>query len=105
MEKEDAMRSLAAGVMLIGSLLAAGCAGASGRVYVRTGPPPLRAEVRAVAPGPGYEWVPGYYSYERGGYVWVSGRYMRPPRARARWAPAHWERDRRGWYFVEGRWR
>lgn len=99
------MKSLTAAVILIGSLFAVGCAGASGRVYVRTGPPPLRAEVVGVSPGPGYVWVPGYYSYERGAYVWVGGRYMRAPRARARWVPAHWERNRRGWYFVEGHWR
>src|SRR5215467_8033017 len=99
------MRSLFAALIVTGALFTTACVGASGRVYIRTGPPPLRAEVVGVAPGPGYVWVPGYYRYERSGYVWVGGRYERPPRARARWTPAHWERDRRGWYFVEGHWR
>jgi hypothetical protein len=99
------MRSLAAAVIFAASIFAAACVGASGRVYVRTGPPPLRAEVVSVSPGAGYVWVPGYYRYDGGGYVWVGGRWDRPPRGRGRWVPAHWERDRRGWYFVEGHWR
>jgi|SRR5215471_10517990 len=99
------MRSFTTAFILAGSLLIVSCAGASGRVYIRSGPPPLRAEVVAASPGAGYVWVPGYYTYERGGYVWVAGRYERPPRSRARWVRPHWERDRRGWYFVEGHWR
>jgi len=100
------MRSLTAAVILAGALLATtACAGTSGRVYIRTGPPPVRAEVVAVSPGPGYVWVPGYYRSEGGGYAWVAGRYERPPRARARWVPGHWQQDRRGWYYVEGHWR
>ena len=100
------MRTLTAAVILAGALLATtACAGTSGRVYIRSGPPPVRAEVVAVSPGPGYVWVPGYYRYERTDYVWVAGRYERAPRGRARWVPSHWERDRRGWYLVEGHWR
>ena len=100
------MRSLPAALLLGASLLiTSACAGARGRVYIRTGPPPLRAEAVLVSPGPGYVWVPGYYQYTGAGYVWVGGRYERPPRGRARWVPSHWERDRRGWYFVEGHWR
>ncbi len=100
------MKAWAAALFLGASLLVTGaCAGVSGRVYVRTGPPPLRAEAAIVSPGPGYVWVPGYYQYRGGGYLWVGGRYERPPRARARWVAPHWQRDRRGWYFVEGHWR
>jgi len=100
------MKRLAGSVLVTISMFAAACATTvSGRVYVRTGPPPLRAEVVAVAPGPGYVWVPGYYRWDGAAYIWMPGRYERPPRERARWVPAHWERDRRGWYFVEGHWR
>jgi WXXGXW repeat (2 copies) len=100
------MRSLTAALIVGASLLfTMACAGSSGRVYVRTGPPPLRAEAVVVSPGPGHVWVPGYYQYTGGGYVWVGGRYERPPHGRTHWAPAHWERDGHGWYFVEGRWR
>ena len=99
------MRSLGAALILASSLALTACGATYGRVYVRTGPPPVRAEVVGVAPGPGYVWVPGYYRHDGSAYVWVAGRWDRPPRARARWVPAHWERDRRGWYFVEGHWR
>jgi hypothetical protein len=99
------MRSLTGTLILASSLLLGACAGGSGRVYIRSGPPPIRAEVVGVAPGPGYVWVPGYYRHDGRDYLWVAGRWDRPPRARARWVPAHWERDRRGWYFVDGHWR
>ena len=99
------MRSLSAALILASALTAGACAGASGRVYVRSGPPPIRAEVVGVAPGAGYVWVPGYYRHDGRAYVWVAGRWDRPPRVRARWVPAHWERDRRDYYFVEGHWR
>jgi hypothetical protein len=100
------MRSLTAALLLGASLVAGACAGTSGRVYVRTGPPPLRREAVLVSPGPGYVWVPGYYRYERSGYLWVGGRYERPPRARARWVAGHWQQDRRrGWFYVQGHWR
>ncbi len=100
------MRLLTAAVLLAASVITStACAGVSGRVYVRSGPPPLRAEAVLVAPGPEYVWVPGYYRHDGAAYVWVAGRYERPPRLRARWVPAHWERDRRGWYFVDGHWR
>jgi hypothetical protein len=97
-------RFIAAGVVTA-SLLAGACASGSGRVYVRSGPPPLRAEAVLVSPGPGYVWIPGYYRNERGGYVWIGGHYERSPRARARWVPGHWENSRRGWYYVDGHWR
>jgi hypothetical protein len=100
------MKSLTGALLLTASLVvASACAGASGRIYVRTGPPAPRAERVLVSPGPGYVWIPGYYRNDGGAYLWVAGRYERAPRARARWVRAHWERDRRGWYFVEGRWR
>jgi hypothetical protein len=93
--------AVAAAAMLT---MAAGCASASGRVYVRTGPPPVVVERRVVAPGPGFVWLPGYYRWAGRDYVWVPGRYERA-RSHARWVPGRWVHDRHGWYFVEGRWR
>jgi hypothetical protein len=100
------MRSLTAALLLGASLAAGACAaGTSGRLYVRTGPPPLRTEAVLVSPGPQYVWVPGYYRYDGRAYVWVAGQYERPPRPRARWATGHWQQDRRGWFWVDGHWR
>ena len=98
------MKPLIAALFVTTAMFAAACA-TSGRVHVRVGPPPLRAEAVVVAPGPGYVWVPGYYRWDGAAYIWMPGRYERPPRGRARWVPAHWERDRHGWFFVEGHWR
>jgi len=76
-----------------------------GRVYLRVGPPAPVVERRLVSPGPGFVWIPGFYRVERGAYLWVPGRWDRPPRARAVWVPARWVHDRGGWYVVEGHWR
>jgi hypothetical protein len=84
--------------------MAAGCATASGRVYVRNGPPPVVVERRVTAPGPGFVWLPGYYRWAGRDYVWVPGRYERA-RSHGRWVPGRWVHDRHGWYYVEGRWR
>src|SRR5437870_2010158 len=96
-----------AAVLLLGGCLlpAVACASPRGRMYVRVGPPAPIVESRLVAPGPGYLWLPGYYSWDGRGYGWVPGRWDRAPTARASWVPAHWVRTRRGWYLVEGRWR
>ena len=99
------MRSLTAALLLGASLTAGACAGTGGRLYVRTGPPPLRTEAVIVSPGPGYVWVPGYYRSDGRAYLWVAGRSERPPRARARWVSGHWQQDGRGWFWVDGHWR
>jgi hypothetical protein len=86
-------------------MLTAGCATTTrGRVYVRSGPPPVVVETRGQA-GPGLVWVPGYQRWNGRGYVWVPGRYERAPRLHATWVPGRWVHDRRGWYYVDGRWR
>jgi hypothetical protein len=95
------MKTLIA-VLLIGSTVALS---ADTRVYVHVGPPPVRREVVAVAPGPGYVWVPGYYSWSGSAYVWAPGRYVLPPRRGAVWVAPHWVHHSRGWYVVPGRWR
>jgi hypothetical protein len=98
-------RLLVGGALLVSLTSAACVAPASGRLYVRVGPPAPVYEVRTVAPGPGYVWVTGYHRWDGRGYVWVPGRWELPPRPRARWAPGHWSHDRGGYYWVEGRWR
>jgi hypothetical protein len=85
--------------------MAACAATPGGRLYVRIGPPAAVVEARTSAPGPGYVWIAGFHRWNGASYVWVPGRWERPPRARARWAPGHWVHGRQGWYFVEGRWR
>jgi len=100
-------KSLPLAFVLIGLLVGAGCTATAvnGRLYIRTGPPPVVVERVPVAPGPGYVWVPGYYRWSGREYVWVGGRYEVPPHARARWVSGHWQHDRHGYYWVDGHWR
>jgi hypothetical protein len=99
-------RGLLCSLVLAGSLMAgAASAAPRGRVFVRVGPPAPIVEVRTVAPGPRYVWVPGYHAWNGAAYVWAPGRWALPPRARAVWVPSHWVQERRGWYFVNGHWR
>jgi len=43
-------------------------------IRVRVGPPLLPVYAQPICPGPGYVWVPGYWSYDDdAGYYWVPG--------------------------------
>jgi WXXGXW repeat (2 copies) len=86
-------------------LLSASSLSADTRVYVHVGPPAPRHEVVVVAPGPGYVWVPGYYTWSGSAYVWGAGHYVRPPRPGAVWVAPHWVHHQKGWYVVQGGWR
>ena len=94
---------MAAGFLIAGTLFS-GCA-ARGAVVVAYAPPVARYAVLGVAPGPGYVWTEGFYDYRGGGYAWVPGRWMRPPRAHAVWVPGTWAQGRRGYEFRRGYWR
>jgi len=47
------------------------------------GPPPPQQEAIPPPPGAAMVWQPGYWSWSRHGWVWVSGRYVSRPYARA----------------------
>src|SRR5438128_2631936 len=99
-------KSAAVALALVTTLgVAAASAKGHARVYVRVGPPAPVVEVRTVAPGPGYIWVPGFHRWDGAAYVWTPGAWQHPPRARAVWVPGHWKHERRGWFFVDGHWR
>ncbi|MBN3745921.1 BcpO-related WXXGXW repeat protein [Burkholderia sp. Se-20373] len=68
-------------------------------------PPAARHDRRPPPPRPhGYIWTDGYWRWQRGRYIWVSGRWVarRPGR---RWAPGYWRRQGRVWIYVDGTWR
>ena len=94
---------LAGAAFLAASLLAGSAAGAE--VYVKIAPPPPPVEVRVVSPGSGYVWVGGYHRWSGTAYLWVPGRWARPPRAGVIWAPGHWTHGHHGWHWVDGRWK
>jgi len=73
-----------------------------GEIIIRTQPPSPRYEQRGRARA-GYEWVPGYWRWDRGRHVWVAGHWERARRGWV-WQPARWDRRRDGWVFIPGRW-
>ncbi|HEX5229067.1 MAG TPA: YXWGXW repeat-containing protein [Bryobacteraceae bacterium] len=89
--------------ILFAGVLAAGAFGQE--VVVRVHPPRAVVERRVPAPGPGYVWVGGYQRWDGNAYVWVPGRWDRPPRPHARWVAHHWVHRHGGWVMVEGHWR
>jgi hypothetical protein len=78
----------------------AGCVG-----YVSTPPPAARVEVLPVIPFAGAVWVGGHYEHRHRGYVWLPGRYVKPPHRGAHWVPGHWQNHRRGWRWHKGYWK
>jgi hypothetical protein len=95
-------------VIALATMLAAEGIVPLGAVFVRT-PPPRPIAVRPVGrrPGRGWVWTGGYWTWGGGrrGYVWVPGRWRRPPRTGAVWVSPRWRRGRGGYTFVAGRWR
>jgi WXXGXW repeat (2 copies) len=65
-------------------------------------PPPPRQE--AVPPPPGATMVrqPGYWSWRRHGWVWVSGNYVSCTYPGTYWVPGHWRQRHGGWIWVPG---
>jgi hypothetical protein len=68
-------------------------------------PPPVRVGVVGKPPGIGYVWIEGYQRWDGKKYLWVSGRWVRPPRAGAVWVAPTWVRQRNGWVLDKGYWR
>ncbi|MCA8092869.1 hypothetical protein LGM65_18585 [Burkholderia anthina] len=59
-------------------------------------PPPPRSH--------GYVWTDGYWRWQRGRYIWVSGRWV-ARRPGHRWVPGYWRRQGQVWIYVDGAWR
>ena len=71
---------------------------------IHIGPPAPRHEVIVESPYAGATWVPGYYSFDGGAYVWVPGRWERPPRENAYWVEPRYERHGDHYDYFAGRW-
>lgn len=67
-------------------------------------PPPLRYERRPPPPGAGFVWIDGYWGIQGNRYVWVPGRWDRPPYAGAYWSHPHYDHYQDGWHYHEGHW-
>lgn len=73
-------------------------------VYVSEPPPPPLVETVVYAPGPGCVWVAGDWEWH-GRWVWVSGRWIYPPRPGVVWVNATWVYGPRGYQRHPGHWR
>ena len=76
-------------------------------IGINIGPPPPRREIIVARPYPDAVWIPGYYRWNgrRHHYLWVRGRWARPPHAHAEWVEGHWEQRHNEWVYFEGRWK
>ena len=84
------------------TLLAAGFAFGQVAVGISIGPPPAPRifRTRPTAPGPGFEWIEGYWYPIANKYRWHDGYWSRAPYEGARWFGPRYEGGR----FFEGRW-
>ncbi len=67
-------------------------------------PPAPLVEVIPVIPYSGAIWVDGYWNWADQRYLWIAGRYMRPPRVGVAWYPGGYVRSGRGYSYMRGRW-
>jgi hypothetical protein len=73
-------------------------------VVIERAPPPLRHERRPPMPAAGYQWIDGYWGVDSRHYVWVPGRWERPPYEGAYWSHPHYDHYPEGWRMHEGHW-
>ncbi len=76
-------------------------------IGISIGPPPPREEVIVARPYPEAVWIPGYYRWDgrHRDYVWVEGRWGRPPHPHDEWVPGRWEKRHDEWVYYRGRWK
>jgi hypothetical protein len=96
------LATCAAALLPLGAMTLPTAAQAQPAVWIRTAPPPPRAE-RIPPPRRGYVWAPGHYEWRGGRHVWIGGSYVRARPGYA-YRPPEWrERDGR-WEYRSGRW-
>jgi hypothetical protein len=68
-------------------------------------PPAPRAETPGAPPVTGLVWVGGYWHYAGSQWVWVPGRWARPPQSGATWRPNVWVQENGKIRLDPGQWR
>ena len=99
-------RVVPSALLLMGVLALSGCDHSTFYAGVTVGPPPppLGWGPVGMAPGPGWVWTDGWYSWGGSSWVWQSGRWARPPRAGMVWRRPVYTRHRNGWRMHQGGW-
>jgi len=67
-------------------------------------PPPLREEPQPPRPGETFTWVPGHWSFDENGFIWVSGEWREVPEPGFVWVAGEWMRKPDGYVFLPGYW-
>ena len=76
-----------------------------GPIYrARVAPPPMRREVRSLAPSPRHVWVDGYWGWQNDRHVWIGGRWELPPAQGQVWVDGSWTNQDGEWVFSPGYW-
>ena len=86
-----------------GLLLFAFLIGCAATVYAPGPPPPRKAEVKPVPPGPKAIWVAGHWKWTGHEWAWVRGHWVKAPRGK--WVPGRWEKRPRGHVWIPGHWK
>ncbi len=79
-------------LLLAAGLCALSCTVARAEVNfsITVAPPLLPVYEQPLCPTDGYLWTPGYWAYDDGGYYWVEGVWVAPPRVGFLWTPGYW---------------
>ncbi len=77
----------------------------AGPQVVQQAPPDLRQEMPAHRPSAQAVWLPGEWTYEKGGapWVWLPGRWAQPQPG-MQFEPGYWVRTGKGWVQHPGIW-
>ena len=75
------MKKIALAVMLALTMIPAV---SYAQVVIRVAPPPPVVEERGRPPERGFVWIDGYHRWDVDHYLWVPGRWERPPHPGAR---------------------
>jgi hypothetical protein len=102
MEGKSPVKKIALAVLLAFCLAPAA---AMAQVVVRVAPPAPMVENYGPPPHRGWVWNDGYYRWNGHHYVWVRGRWVKPPHPGAVWVAHRWEQRNGGWVMIEGHWR
>ena len=99
---------LTAATVVAASAVLAACIVVPAQPYYGSGPvavapPAPQMEVIAVAPGPGFFWIGGYWNWVGSRHVWTGGHWE-AHRPGYHWTPHQWHRDGSGWRAAPGRW-
>ncbi len=69
-------------------------------------PPPIPVYSQPPIPGPGYLWIPGYWTWDGTEYYWVPGYWAMSPAVDLLWTPGYWAWDdaNNDYVFYSGYW-